>query len=357
MNRISRRQALQAAAAGLAAGVVLARTTTPSWAGAGLSGTVYTANEHGNSMSAIDLASGRVDTTPLPISPHNVQISRDGKRLLIVGVGTDGEGHGHNEEAEEEESGLLLVIDPARLSTDTMTSISVGRHPAHVVPDQSDRLALISLSEEDAVVAVDLASRSIAGRIGTGSYPHGLRLHPNGRELWVANVKDGSLSVLDLQEGREAARIPVGGAPVQVGFVPSGRRLFASLRDENAVAVIDVAARRLIGKIPVARGPIQVFASPDGRSLYVANQGSEADPDRCLCVIDVERAEVSARVPVGLGAHGVAVSTDGRAVFVTNIVDGTVSVVDPVGRTVLKTIRVGAGPNGITYRPLAVENS
>ena len=62
MIRISRRQALKAAAAGLAAGVVLARTTTPSRANAGLSGTVYTANEHGNSMSAIDLASGQVVT-------------------------------------------------------------------------------------------------------------------------------------------------------------------------------------------------------------------------------------------------------------------------------------------------------
>jgi YVTN family beta-propeller protein len=92
-----------------------------------------------------------------------------------------------------------------------------------------------------------------------------------------------------------------------------------------------------------------VHASPDGRWLYVANQGSETDPDRCLCIVDAERLELAARVPVGLGAHGITVSPDGT-VFVSNIVDGTVSAVDQASRTVVRTFKVGAGPNGITYR-------
>jgi YVTN family beta-propeller protein len=344
MIAISRRQALQTAAAGLAAS--LARPA-PSQASAGIAemaGMVYTANEQGNSISAIALTDGTVETVALPISAHNVQITNDNARLLAVGVAA--EAHGHTNEV----SGLLLVMDPDRLQAGPARKIELGRHPAHVVLDATDRLALITLSDEDVVVVVDLTAGVVTGRIPTGAYPHGLRLHPNGTELWVANVKDGTLSVLDLGGARETARIAVGAAPVQVGFVPSGRRLFASLRDENAVAVVDTGARRLIGKIPVRRGPIQVHASPDGRWLYVANQGSEADPDRCLCILDVERLQVAAQVPVGLGAHGVTVSPDGT-VFVSNIVEGTVSAVDPVGQRVMRTFRVGAGPNGITFRP------
>jgi YVTN family beta-propeller protein len=340
MIAFSRRQALRAAAAGLAASI--ARPSRPSLAAA-MAGTVYSANEQGHSLSAIHLADGMVETVALPISPHNVQVTRDGSRLLAVGAAADAHGHSHSD------PGLLLIMDPDRLEAGPASKVEVGRHPAHVVPDAADRVAFVTLSDEDAVVAVDLADGTVTGRIGTGAYPHGLRLSPSGTELWVANVKDGTLSVLDLGERREVARIAVGAAPVQVGFTPSGGRLFASLRDENAVAVLDTSARRLIGKIPVGRGPIQVHASPDGRWLYVANQGGEADPDRCLCMLDVERLEVAAQVKVGLGAHGVAVSPDGT-VFVSNIVDGTVSAVDPASRTVLRRFRVGAGPNGITHR-------
>ena len=48
-------------------------------------GVVYTANERGNSISAIDLSSGQVRNITTPITPHNVQVSRDGRLLLGVG--------------------------------------------------------------------------------------------------------------------------------------------------------------------------------------------------------------------------------------------------------------------------------
>src|SRR3990170_7337432 len=48
-------------------------------------GFVYTANERGNSISVIDLSTGQVKDIATRITPHNVQVSRDGRRLLAVG--------------------------------------------------------------------------------------------------------------------------------------------------------------------------------------------------------------------------------------------------------------------------------
>ena len=48
-------------------------------------GFVYTANERGNSISVIDLSTGQVKEIATRITPHNVQVSRDGRRLLAVG--------------------------------------------------------------------------------------------------------------------------------------------------------------------------------------------------------------------------------------------------------------------------------
>jgi len=317
----------------------------------GAAGFVYTANESGNSISAIDLATGHVETVPLAISPHNVQATADGARLLAVGdPAADTNGHAGTGHAGEPE-GQLVVFASKSLASGAITSILVGDHPAHVVADREGRYAFVTIAHEGTVAVVDLASNEVVRSIDTGRYPHGLRISPDGSAIYVANVEDGSVSVLDPAKLAEVARIDVGKAPVQVGFTPDGSRVYVSLRDENSVAVIDTGTRAVVARIAVGRNPIQVHATPDGRFVYVANQGTEEEPANTVSVIDVARGIVVDTIRTGAGAHGVAVSDDGRSVFVTNIVDGTVSLIAAEKRSVIATFAVGRGPNGITFAP------
>lgn len=309
-------------------------------------GFVYTADEHNNSISMIDLAQGRVETVPVSILPHNVQMTADGSRLLAVGAPATHMSVGHAGKAE----GQLLIFDPEKLAAGPTTAIPVGSHPGHVVADREGRYAFVTLASANAVAVVNLAAGKVTQIIPTGRYPHGLRISPNGREIYVANVKDGSVSVLDVATLSETARIPVGRAPVQVGFTPDGSRVYVSLRDENRVGVIDTRTRKILARVDVGSRPIQVHATPDGRFVYVANQGTEAKPADTVSVIDVAAGTVVSTIRTGLGAHGVAVSEDGRNVFVTNIVDGTVALIDTTNRSVSKTFIVGKGPNGVTFR-------
>jgi YVTN family beta-propeller protein len=339
-----------AAAAWIISGVAVAQGQTSPWQ----QGTfVYTADEHGSSISAIDLAAGRVSTVPIPISPHNVQVTADGKQLLAVGeTSADGHGHTHGSKAHgtSEARGRLLILDTAALGAKPATEIIVGAHPAHVIADQRGERVFVTNAGDNTVSVVDLAEGKVIATIGTGRYPHGLRMSPDGREIYVANVQDGTVSVIDADGLTELARISVGTTPVQVGFTPDGTRVYVSLRDENTVAVIDTASRNLIGTIEVGRNPIQVYATPDGRFVYVANQGSDAEPADTVSVIDVASGKVVDSIRTGLGAHGVVVSGDGAWVFVTNIVDGTVSVIEVATGDVVAAFAVGRGPNGITYR-------
>ncbi|QEU06527.1 DUF305 domain-containing protein (plasmid) [Paracoccus yeei] len=310
-------------------------------------GTVYSANEGGSTISAVDLGSGTVSDVPIPVAPHNVDLTPDGRLLLAVGTPASGnddpEGHGHDNDA----AGLLVILDLQDLAKPA-TTVEIGAHPAHVVADRNGR-AFASVSGSNEIAVVDLAQGAVLGRIGTGAYPHGLRLSPDGAELYVANVEDGSVSVIDTQSLEEAARIPVGAAPVQVGFTPDGARAYVSLRDENRVAVIDTVSRKVESKIDVGPGPIQLMATPDGAYVYVANQGSEAAPNNTVSVIDTRTGEVTKTLETGLGAHGVSVSADGAFVFVTNISDDSVSIIDAQRQEVVTTVPVGDGPNGIVY--------
>lgn len=314
-------------------------------------GYVYTADEHGNSLSAVDLANGRVETVAIPISPHNVQVTPDGARVLTVGVPAVSE-HGHSGSEHAEALGLLLVFDSSAISSGPLAAIAVGGHPAHVVTDHTAERAFVTLADQNVVAVVDLAERKVVTTIATGRYPHGLRVSPDGRSIYVANVEDHSVSVLDPARLVEVARIPVGKAPVQVGFLPDGSRAYVSLRDENTVAVIDTARKAVVDKIAVGRNPIQVYATPDGRYVYAANQGSEMEPADTVSVIDTASGAVVKTIRTGAGAHGVVVSDDGRFAFVTNIVDGTVSVIGIAEQEVIKTFDVGDGPNGVTFKTI-----
>lgn len=308
------------------------------------SGQVFTADEHGNSLSRVELPSGKVTTVPLPVTPHNVQITPDRTQLLIVGspveAGHGGGGHGDS-------AGRLLILDPQALEA-APVEIEIGSHPAHVVTDREGTRAFATNAGDDTISVVDLATRAVTS-IPAGDYPHGLRLSPDGQQLLVANVEGDDVSLFDTATMAEAARIPVGDAPVQVAFLPDGSRAYVSLRDEDAVAVIDMAAREVVARIPVGDGPIQLFATPDGGKVFVANQGSEDAPSDEVSVIDVASGSVIATVKVGMGAHGVVVSTDGRLAFVTNVNDSTLTAIDTASNEVVATYTVGAGPNGVTW--------
>ena len=316
-------------------------------------GSVFTANEVGNSISVINLTTGKIIITPTTISPHNVQVTTDGARLLAVGDKLAAQGEqGHKEPKHGgEAAGLLQIFLTANIGSGPTTSIAVGDHPAHVVVDKKGRRAFVTLSGEDAVAAIDLNPNVILRKIPTGRYPHGLRISPNGRTIYVANVDDGSVTVIDTKSLSAVTRIAVGKGPVQVGFTPDGSRVYVSLRDENKVAVIDTKTKAVLSRIDVGRNPIQVHATRDGRFVYVANQGTDAEPADTVSVIENATAKVVATIRTGAGAHGIAISNDGRFVFVTNIVVGTVSVIDAGSRSVVANFPVGKGPNGVTYKP------
>lgn len=341
------RMIVLAAAAWLLVPAVAAPAAVPS--------KVYVADEGSDSVSVIDVARlERVAVVPVGESPHNVQVSPDGTLAWVTNDGARGTSATHEnmsggEHADMKDQGEVWAIDT---STDTVVAkVPVGKHPAHVVVSPDGREAFVTNGGEDSVSVVDVGARKVVARVPVGAYPHGLRMSPDGRYAYVANVKGGTVSVIDTRSREEAARIPVGKGPAQVAFTADGRYAFASLSQENAVAVIDPKTRTLVKKVGVGSVPIQLYATPDSRLLFVANQGSRKAPGRTVSVIDIGRLEVVKAIETGPGAHGVVVDAAGRRAFVTNTYAGTVSAID-VGRlVVVGTVPVGKEPNGVSVTP------
>ena len=328
-----------------------------AWAGAAFAvpGTVYVAEEGSDTVSVLEAKSfKRVATIAVGRSPHNVQVSPDGRLAWVANEGESRKAGGHGaasgaEHGESAERGQVWAIDTGTRAI--VAKIPVGRQPAHVVLTPDGRFAYVTNGGDSTVSIVDTEARKVVATVPVGSYPHGLRISPDGKHAYVANMKGGTVSVIDTQARKEIGQIPVGKGPAQTGFAADGSLVFVSLSQENQVALIDPAARRVVAKIGVGTVPIQLFATPDGGTLFVANQGTKQKPGKTVSVIDLAARKVVKTVETGSGAHGVAVDTVGRYVFVTNIYDNTVSVLDARSARVLDTVPVGREPNGISVAP------
>lgn len=302
-------------------------------------GTVWVADEYGNSLTVIDAAQNEVITTLTGIEgPHNIQASSDGKTIWAIS--------GHDSLAVQIDASTYAVVGTA----------PTGNHPAHIVLSPDNQTAYVTNSEDNTVSVIDAASMEIITTIPVGNYPHGMRPSPDGKWLYVANMQDTTLSVIETSTNTKVADIEVGNAPVQVGFSPDGEFVYASLNGENALVKVEVATRQVVGKVEVGVGPVQVFATPDNRSILVANQGTEANPSTTVSIVDIVSFSVTATIETGRGAHGIVVDPSGKYAYITNIYDNTVAVLDIAEQEVIKVIPSGEGPNGITFSALATAN-
>jgi YVTN family beta-propeller protein len=137
-------------------------------------------------------------------------------------------------------------------------------------------------------------------RVGDGS--EGFDVSPNGREIWVANAHDGTISIIDPAAKKVtqtlAANIP---SANRLKFTLDGARvLVSSLRGPDLV-VLDTITRKEIKRIKLGRGSAGIVMQPDGARAFVA-----CSPDNYVAVIDLKSLQVSGHIDVGLEPDGLA---------------------------------------------------
>lgn len=308
---------------------------------------IYVANEEGGTISVIDAATFKVlRTVDLEYKKemymaHNVQVAPDNNSVWVTGAPM------HDHHGDE----MLFVLKGKRDKDREHINLGSGQHLAHVVLDDESKFAYITGNESGQVIKVDADKMEEVQRfdLGVGSGPHGMR-YLNGK-LYVACMTSQELVTIDIASG-SLSRFFLGGIAVQTAVLPGPGSVFVSLYDLKEVVRYDINTGDTV-RIPLpagSQGPIQLYPSRDNQRVYVCDQGIvNGNPvSNKLYVIDVGINKVVATVDVGNGAHGVVTSLDGTKVFVTNLQDNTVTVVDALSLSVIKTISVGEAPNGIS---------
>ncbi len=123
----------------------------------------------------------------------------------------------------------------------------------------------------DSVLAVDTRTKQVVGRAKVGHRPRGLALSPDGKTLYVSNEWSDTVSEVDATSFQVRRTLNAGWGPVGLTTDRAGKTLYVANSIADSVSLIDLASGSEIKRFSTHRYPEQVALSRDGRRVYVSN--------------------------------------------------------------------------------------
>ncbi len=134
--------------------------------------------------------------------------------------------------------------------------------------------------------------------VGRGS--EGFDVSPDGKQAWVANAWDGTVSVIDIDQKKNTATLAVNARGAnRLKFTPDGKLALVSAGPE--LVILDVATQKEVKRLAIGHGSGGVQVQPDGARAYVA-----CSPDGYVAVIDLKTMAVVGHIDAGGNPDGLA---------------------------------------------------
>jgi YVTN family beta-propeller protein len=244
----------------------------------------------GHTLSVVDVAERKalpaVDLGPLR-APHGLALA--GGRVYFTAEG----------------SKMIGRYDPATRRIDWQ--LGVGQDRTHMLAVAKDQARIFTSNvESDTVTILEQGKGDVSGwtmtHVAVGKGPEGFAVSPDGRELWAANSKDGTVSVVDVGAKTVTQTLSVNTKRSnRLDFTPDGSRVLVSDLASGDLLVLDAASRRELKRINLGRGAAGILVAPDGSRAYVA-----VSADDQVAVVDLRTLAVTGRIATGKGPDGMA---------------------------------------------------
>ncbi|MDH3734805.1 MAG: hypothetical protein OEU54_14855, partial [Gemmatimonadota bacterium] len=175
----------------------------------------------------------------------------------------------------------------------------------------------------------------VPGATGTDAGPSGT--------LIVANMSDHTATLVDLDRGTVIATLPTGVAPHEIAVTGDGRTaVITNYGDRGApgrtLTIVDIPSASVSETVDLS-----VYERPHGVAVLPGDTLVAVTAERQgeVVIVDLRSGEVIDGIPTnGRASHMLAMDAGGRRIFVTNIVDGTLSEIDPIRGALVRTIEV-----------------
>ncbi len=251
--------------------------------------TLWVLNDKGNSLTEINPATGKKGRTVRVEDPYNMYYTPDGKFAIVV--------------AEQRERLMFRDARTMKLKNALWVPCKGVDH----MDFSADGRYLIASCEFGAkVIKVDVEGQKTVGAVmlGAGGMPQDVKLSPDGRVFYVADMAANGVYVIDGDNLTRLDFLPTGKGTHGLYASRDSRVLYVSNRGEGSVSLIDFATRKVVQKWWLAGGgsPDMGGVSADGKVLWLSGRYNSE-----VYAIDTRDGHLLARIPVGHGPHGLCV--------------------------------------------------
>jgi DNA-binding beta-propeller fold protein YncE len=253
--------------------------------------TLYVDNDAGNSLTPIDPHTGKPGR-PIPVEdPYNLYFTPDGRFAIVVA----------------ERLQRLDFRNPRTMRLVHSLAVPQCAGVDHMDFSADGRYAYASCEFAGTMIEIDLRTQRVIRTLVLNhrrSSPQDVKLSPDGRTLYVADMDNGGLWEIDPASFRVIGFLKTGAGAH--GLYPSRNAhvLYVSNRAAGSISVVSFKTRRVIKtwQLPLPASPDMGGVSADGRTLWLSGRYNAV-----VYAINTQTGRLRAAIPVGQGPHGLCV--------------------------------------------------
>lgn len=209
--------------------------------------TLYVPLNGDHAVAIVDVKQRKLTSTlPVGRNPHIIISGPNSKKIYVTSEGDEK---------------IIIVDTETNQVTKDIPIFTWPRVPA-VSPD--GKLLFQTIRWVNGALVVDLDKGEVVGRIvlpepkgfpKDGMVAHGLRLTPDGRELWITTQLNDQITIINPKTQKTIATLKSGKNPNWIEFSPDSKIAIVSNTSSNDVGLIDVKKRRQIKRVSVVKAP------------------------------------------------------------------------------------------------------
>ena len=163
---------------------------------------------------------------------------------------------------------------------------------------------------------------------------------------YVTNEKDNTVSVIDIKKKKLIKTVDVGQRPRGIIMSKDGKLVLICASDDDRVEVRDAGTLKLKYYLPSGPDPELFILSPDGNTLYIANED-----DAMVTVVDMVDKMIIDDIPVGVEPEGMGLTNDGSLLVNTSETTNMAHFIDTNNLDILENVLVDARPRVAMFTP------
>jgi DNA-binding beta-propeller fold protein YncE len=252
--------------------------------------TLYVDASAANHLLAVDPSNGKPKKSVGVPRPYNVYFTPDGKQAVVM----------------VEEYNRIVFADPVTFKPLRRLQVPGCIGPNHADFSANGRSMIITCEFSAVLLKISTETHKVQARVQLppGSIPQDVRLAPDGRIFYVADMGSDMVRMYNWRRLRPVGRIPTPAMPH--GLIPSrdARFLYVTDRAAGEISVVSFARRKIVDTwvIPGGGSPDMGGVSADGRFLWVSGRY-----DGVVYGFHTRTGKLVARIRVGGSPHGLLV--------------------------------------------------